>query len=198
MKIINGYMDELKAAGDTALDGEKAFKLHDTYGFPIDLTREILEESGYSVDIKGFEEAMAQQKKRSQVEQEMEGAGWKEAAADFAFEGETEFTGYDTLVDSSVVKAIFWEQKTLDSVKEGDICRIAMDKTPFYAESGGQIYDTGAIYNDDFTAQVLEVVKFQGVFAHKIKLLSGELRLGDEVTCMPHTPSRNMISANHA
>lgn len=197
MKIINGYMDELKAAGETALDGEKAFKLHDTYGFPIDLTREILEESGYSVDIKGFEEAMAQQKKRSQVEQEMEGAGWKEAAADFAFEGETEFTGYDTLVDSSVVKAIFWEQKTLDSVKEGDICRIAMDKTPFYAESGGQIYDTGAIYNDDFTAQVLEVVKFQGVFAHKIKLLSGELRLGDEVTCMPHTPSRNMISANH-
>ena len=197
MKIINGYIEEMKAAGKTVLDGENAFKLHDTYGFPIDLTREILEESGYTVDTNGFEAAMAEQKKRSQVEQEMEGAGWKETVTDFALGGTTEFTGYDTMVQNSVVKAMFWDQKPLDVVKEGDICRIALDKTPFYAESGGQMYDIGGIYNDNFTAEVLEVLKFQNVFAHKIKVRSGELRIGDEVTCMPHAPTRNMTSANH-
>lgn len=197
MKIIGGYIDELKEAGKTVLDGEKAFKLHDTYGFPIDLTREIMEESGYTVDLEGFEKAMEDQKRRSQVEQEMEGAGWKEASADFALGGETVFTGYDTLVDTGVVKAIFWDQKPLESVSAGETCRIALDKTPFYAESGGQIYDTGAIYNDDFMAEVVEVVKFQNIFAHKIIVREGTLRIGAEVTALPHAPTRNRIAANH-
>ena len=197
MRIINGYIDELKTSGNTVLDGEKAFKLHDTYGFPIDLTREIMEEAGYTVDIDGFENEMQQQKKRSQVEQEMEGAGWEEAIADYALEGKTEFTGYEKVVDTGIVKAMFWEQKALSIVNEGDTCRIALDRTPFYAESGGQIYDTGYIYNDDFVAEVTEVVKFQNVFAHKINVQKGSLKLGDEVTCMIRAPYRNMTSANH-
>ena len=197
MRIINGYIDELKTSGNTVLDGEKAFKLHDTYGFPIDLTREIMEEAGYTVDIDGFENEMQQQKKRSQVEQEMEGAGWEEAIADYALEGKTEFTGYEKVVDTGIVKAMFWEQKALSIVNEGDTCRIALDRTPFYAESGGQIYDTGYIYNDDFVAEVTEVVKFQNVFAHKINVQKGSLKLGDEVTCMIRAPYRNMTAANH-
>ncbi|MBR6798723.1 MAG: alanine--tRNA ligase, partial [Firmicutes bacterium] len=197
MKIINGHIDELKAAGETVLEGEKAFKLHDTYGFPIDLTREILEESGYTVDLDGFKAAMEEQKKRSQVEQEMEGAGWKEASADFAIEGETVFTGYETLVDTGIVKALFWDQKPLEEVSEGDVCRVVLDKTPFYAESGGQTYDTGVIYNDDFMATVEEVVKFQNVFAHKITVKQGTIKLGAEVNAMPHAPTRNRIAANH-
>ena len=197
MRIINGYIDELKTSGNTVLDGEKAFKLHDTYGFPIDLTREIMEEAGYTVDIDGFENEMQQQKKRSQVEQEMEGAGWEEAIADYALEGKTEFTGYEKVVDTGIVKAMFWEQKALSIINEGDTCRIALDRTPFYAESGGQIYDTGYIYNDDFVAEVTEVVKFQNVFAHKINVQKGSLKLGDEVTCMIRAPYRNMTAANH-
>ena len=197
MRIINGYIDELKTSGNTVLDGEKAFKLHDTYGFPIDLTREIMEEAGYTVDIDGFENEMQQQKKRSQVEQEMEGAGWEEAIADYALEGKTEFTGYEKVVDTGIVKAMFWEQKALSIVNEGDTCRIALDRTPFYAESGDQIYDTGYIYNDDFVAEVTEVVKFQNVFAHKINVQKGSLKLGDEVTCMIRAPYRNMTAANH-
>ncbi|MBR2620394.1 MAG: alanine--tRNA ligase, partial [Firmicutes bacterium] len=197
MKIINGHIDDLKAAGETVLEGEKAFKLHDTYGFPIDLTREILEESGYTVDLDGFKAAMEEQKKRSQVEQEMEGAGWKEASADFAIEGETVFTGYETLVDTGIVKALFWDQKPLEEVSEGDVCRVVLDKTPFYAESGGQTYDTGVIYNDDFMATVEEVVKFQNVFAHKITVKQGTIKLGAEVNAMPHAPTRNRIAANH-
>ncbi|MDO4546327.1 MAG: alanine--tRNA ligase, partial [Bacillota bacterium] len=197
MKIIGEYMEEMKVAGNTVLGGEKAFKLHDTYGFPIDLTSEILEEAGLSVDKEGFEAAMEEQKKRSQAEQEMEDAGWEEAMADFVFEGDTVFTGYDTMVEHSVIKALFWDQKPLNSVKKGETCRIALDKTPFYAESGGQACDTGLIYNDDGMAEVTEVIKFQNVFAHKVIMLKGELKSGDEVVCMPHAPTRNRTAANH-
>lgn len=197
MKIINTHIDEMKSSGETVLDGKKAFKLHDTYGFPIDLTREILEESGYSVDIEGFQAAMAEQKKRSQVEQDMEGAGWDEATANFDFEGEAEFTGYDTLLQDGTVKAMFWDQNSLESVKEGESCMIVLDKTSFYAQSGGQMYDTGIICNDNFSAEVTEVIKIQNVPAHKIVVTKGELKLGEMVTCMPNVSFRNMTSANH-
>ena len=197
MKIINGYISDLKKNGEKILSGENAFKLHDTYGFPIDLTREIMEESGYSVDREGFESAMAEQKKRSQVEQDMEGAGWEEAAVDFIFDGDTVFTGYDSLVEHSIVKAIFWDKKPLDSVKEGEICRIALDRTPFYAEGGGQACDTGYIYSDNCTLEVVEVKKFQNIFAHKVKVIKGELKVGDSVEAMPLAVARNMTAANH-
>ena len=95
----------------------------------------------------------------------MEGAGWEEAAVDFIFDGDTVFTGYDNLLEHSIVKAIFWNKKPLDSVKEGEICRIALDRTPFYAESGGQACDTGYIYSDNCTLEVVEVKKFQNIFA---------------------------------
>lgn len=197
MKIINGYIDELRLDGKTVLDGRKAFKLHDTYGFPIDLTREILEESGYAVDTEGFESAMAEQKDRSHVEQDMEGAGWDEASADFMTEEETVFTGYDTLVDHSVVKSILCDNKPVSSVKEGDCCVVILDRTPFYAESGGQASDTGYIYNDNCRIQINEVKKIQKVFAHNVTVLSGELHTGDEVEAMPLATVRNRTSANH-
>ena len=197
LKIINGYMEELKAAGNTVLDGKNAFKLHDTYGFPIELTTEILEESGFTADLEGFEAEMEAQKKRSQAEQDMEDAGWEEAAADFVIEGATQFTGYDTFVEHSRIQAMFWNQKPMSSVKEGEVCRIGLDRTPFYAESGGQIYDIGAIYNDNGEAEVTEVIKVQNVFGHKVKVVRGELKVGDEVVCMVRVPRRNMTSANH-
>ena len=197
LKIINGYMEELKREGASVLDGKSAFKLHDTYGFPIELTTEILEESGLTVDIQAFEAEMEEQKKRSHAEQDMEDAGWEEAATDFVIEGATQFTGYDTFVENSRIEAMFWNQKPLSSVKEGEVCRIGLDKTPFYAESGGQIYDIGAIYNDNGEAEVTEVIKVQNVFGHKIRMLRGEFKPGDEVVCMVRVPRRNLTSANH-
>ena len=197
MKIINGYIDELKQEGGTVLDGRKAFKLHDTYGFPIDLTREILEESGYTVDISGFEAAMAEQKDRSHVEQDMEGAGWDEASADFMTDEETVFTGYDTLVEHSIVKSILCDNKPVSSVKEGDSCVVVLDRTPFYAESGGQASDTGYIYNDNCKVEITDVKKMNKVFTHKATILSGELRTGDTVEAMPLAVARNRTSANH-
>lgn len=197
MKIINGYIDELKKDGNKVLDGRKAFKLHDTYGFPIDLTREILEESGYTVDIEGFETAMAEQKDRSHVEQDMEGAGWDEASVDFMTDEETVFTGYDTIVDHSIVKSILCDNKPVSSVKEGDSCVIVLDRTPFYAESGGQASDTGYIYNDNCKVEITDVKKVNKVFTHKATILSGELRTGDTVEAMPLAVARNRTSANH-
>ena len=197
MKIINGYIDELRQDGKTVLDGRKAFKLHDTYGFPIDLTREILEESGYAVDTEGFESAMAEQKDRSHVEQDMEGAGWDEASADFMTDEETVFTGYDTLVDHSIIKSILCDNKPVSSVKEGDSCVVVLNRTPFYAESGGQASDTGYIYNDNCKVEITDVKKMNKVFTHKATILSGELRTGDTVEAMPLAVARNRTSANH-
>ena len=197
MKIIGGYIDELKEAGNTVLDGEKAFKLHDTYGFPIDLTREILEESGLGVDAEGFEKAMLEQKTRSQGNQDMEGAGWDDGSEGLDLEGKTVFTGYDKMVDNGVVKAIIVDGHAVEVATEGQTCLMILDQTPFYAEMGGQASDYGLIYNDNFGAEVSEVSKIKNVFAHKATVVRGEVRVGEEVVTMPHAPTRNKTAANH-
>lgn len=197
MKIIEDYIEEMKAAGDTVLDGEKAFKLHDTYGFPIDLTEEILEESGFTVDKEGFAAAMDEQKKRSQQQQEMEGAGWEEAAAEFVFEGETEFVGYDQVGCESTIKAILIDQEAQDSIGEGQEGILVLDRTPFYAEMGGQASDVGLIYNDDGNALVEHVGKLQNVFTHRIRMRQGTLRVGDSVYSGFYEVQRNRTAANH-
>lgn len=197
MKIINSHMEELKAEKSTVLDGEKAFKLHDTYGFPIDLTREILEESGFSVDTAGFEAAMEEQKKRSQAEQEMDDAGWDEVSTEFNVEGNTEFTGYDTLEDKGSIIGILGEKQALEKASEGDICKVILDRTPFYAESGGQASDTGVMTADEMKAEVLEVSKMQTVFVHKVKITEGTVKTGDVVICSVDRAGRNLTAANH-
>lgn len=198
LNIIEEYISEMKESGKTILDGEKAFKLHDTYGFPLELTEEILKEQNFDVDVDGFNKHMEEQKEAARAAQkDKDDAGWDEATADFVFDGNTVFTGYETLVDEAEVKALFWDKKPLTSIRAGEICRVALDQTPFYAESGGQSYDTGMIYNDDFAAEVVEVLKFQGVFAHKIKVVKGELHIGDKVNCLVSAPHRNSTARNH-
>lgn len=195
--IIEEYVAEMKAAGEIILEGERAFKLHDTYGFPLELTQEILEEQGCKVDVEGFNRHMQRQKELARAAQKAkEDAGWEEAL-DFTFEESTIFTGYDKVVDTGIIKAMFRDKKTLSCLQEGEICRIGLDKTPFYAESGGQACDLGRIYNDEFTGEVQEVVKFQNIFAHKIKALKGELHPGDEVKCLIFAPRRNNTARNH-
>lgn len=195
--IIEEYVAEMKAAGQKVLDGEKVFKLHDTYGFPLELTQEILEEQGCSADVDGFNKHMQHQKELARAAQKSkEDAGWEEAVS-FTFEGSTVFTGYNKVLDTGIVKAMFWDKKPITCLKEGDVCRIGLDKTPFYAESGGQTWDVGRIYNDNFVGEVQEVVKFQNVFAHKVKAVKGQLRPEDQVTCLIYEPRRNNIARNH-
>lgn len=197
MKIMSEYMEEMRTSGKTVLDGEKAFKLHDTYGFPVDLTREILSEAGYAIDQDGFTRAMQEQKNRSQKQQEMEGAGWEEAAADFVFEGETEFIGYDQVACQSTIRAIMIDQEQAEEVHEGLEARIVLDRTPFYAEGGGQASDTGMIYNDTGSALVTHVEKFQKIYVHHIKVQKGTLRGGDEINVGYNEIPRNRTAANH-
>ncbi len=197
MKIIEDYIEEMKTSEKSVLDGEKAFKLHDTYGFPIDLTQEILSDAGFDVDLDGFRAAMDEQKKRSQNTGSMEGAGWEEAAAEFVFEGETEFVGYNTVGCKSVIKALLVGHDPVDSVSGGQECSVVLDKTPFYAEGGGQASDTGLIYNDNGSADVIHVKKFQNVYLHEIRMRSGTLKIGDELFCGYAEPQRNRTAANH-
>ena len=197
MKIIEEYTEEMKAAQKGVLDGEKAFKLHDTYGFPIDLTKEIMAEAGFTVDEEGFEAAMAEQKQRSQQTGEMDGAGWEEAAAEFVFEGETEFIGYTEVGSRSQIKAMIKGNEPVDVLKEGEKGIVILDRTPFYAESGGQASDTGMLYNDNGKAMVEYVEKMQSVFAHHVTVQGGEIRTGSEVLCGYDEVRRNRTAANH-
>ena len=200
MKIIDEYVADMVVSGTRVLDGEKAFKLHDTYGFPIDLTKEILAEKDFSVDEDGFRAEMAAQKERSRTEQEMEGAGWKDKSREFSYEGESVFTGYESISEVAEIKAMYdMDQKHLREAGEGTECLIILDKTPFYAESGGQVADDGYIYNDESgKAFVKDVQKFNNVFVHICEVQHGSFEIGQHVEAMIWITHRNMTAANHS
>ena len=200
MNIIDEYIADMVISGSKVLDGAKAFKLHDTYGFPIDLTKEIMAEKGYEVDEDGFAAEMQRQKELSRTEQEMEGAGWKSDDREFAVTEATEFTGYETLSQRAVLKHILTDnyEELHDAARE-DQCIFVLDKTPFYAESGGQVSDAGYIYNENGgVARVDDVKKYNAVYAHSVTILRGGFEAGDPVDAMVEAPVRNMTAANHS
>ena len=197
MKFINEYIAEMKDSGSDVLDGDKAFKLHDTYGFPIDLTREIMEEAGYSVDQNGFEDAMEEQKKRSQGASDMKEAGCDNASAEAVIETETEFTGYETLAGEGKVLALIKDGQAVDSISEGDEAAVILDRTPFYATSGGQNADKGIMTGDGVSLIVNDVTKSAGVFSHVVTVETGSVKTGDTLSCSVETIRRNRTACNH-
>lgn len=183
--IIAEYVEELKNEGNNVLSGEKVFKLYDTYGFPLELTEEILEENNCKADVEGFNECMHQQKEQARAARKSDDEeGWKEATTSGLFQGNTEFTGYDTTTDEGEILAI-----------AGD--SIILDKTPFYAEMGGQASDIGTVYGDGFTANIVHVTKKQNVYVHKLEVIDGEAKVGDKVKLVVTEPNRNSTCANH-
>lgn len=199
MSIIQDYVDELKSVGDTVLDGEKVFKLYDTYGFPIELTVEILEESGCTADQDGFDKYMEQQKETARAARKSDDEiAWQdEDLGFFTSEDPTEFIGYDTLNAEVFIKAVLINRKPVDSISEGEEGIIILDKTPFYAEMGGQAGDTGTITTDNALLNVYDVVKAKNLFAHKVKAVSGKIATGDTVTASVDKINRNNIARNH-
>ena len=196
---LNRYFVHMRKHGLDVLDGPHAFKLHDTYGFPIDLTREIVGEQGFTVDEEGFKAAMEKQKETSGIAGGGHDIGWDDVETETIFEGETEFTGYDKYIDSAEIKAITFDREMRGAADEGDTCLFVLNKTPFYAESGGQIYDTGFIYNDEGSiAEVMEVKKINDVFAHKVEIRRGSFSMNDSVTAGIIAPRRNKVAANHS
>ncbi len=198
LQILADESRELSEGG--VLPGATAFRLYDTYGFPLDLTQDALRTRGISVDTAGFDAAMAAQK----AEARKSWAGSGEAGEDkvwFAVAdkvGPTEFLGYETETAEGVVTALVRGGEIVDSLKAGDEGFVILNQTPFYGESGGQVGDTGVLTGDGVAADVLDTVKHHGVFGHRVRVVSGTLAAGTALALSVDHARRAAIRANHS
>ena len=179
------------------ISGEEVFKLYDTFGFPIDLTREIAAESNLTIDEETFKSLMLQQRQRAREARANIG-GWDESSKSLISGlAKTEFVGYTSYRAEAKVIAILTDNGSVDYVNEGD-CSIILDRTPFYGEGGGQIGDTGTIYSDGFMAKVYDTKKTDGVYIHVCTVANGEVKVGDTVCADIEDARRDAICRNHS
>lgn len=185
----------------TRLDGEVAFKLYDTYGFPLDLTQDALRRRDIAVDTEGFDKAMQRQK----AEARANWSGSGEAASEtiwFAVRdktGATEFLGYDTEKAEAIVQALVRDGRIVDHADTGDECAVIVNQTPFYGESGGQVGDTGIITGDDLVFEVSDTrKKADGVFVHIGRIKKGRITTGQSVQLAVDSDRRAKIRINHS
>ena len=192
MQILDETMAECK---DGVLPGDIAFKLHDTYGFPVDLTGDVCRERGLTVDTEGFEACMLEQKNKARA------AGKFKIAADVLFTGDNnEFVGYDTLeVPQAKVLAVYKDGSQVEAAQAGDDVLVILDKTPFYAEMGGQVGDTGVLENGTTLLQVRDCLKLKAsVFSHVAHVCEGEVKTGDTFKAVVDAKRREAIMRNHS
>ena len=193
---LNELIASAKAEGKTLLSGDDSFRLYDTYGFPVDLTREIAEEAGLELDDERFAELMKEQRERARAAR-ANISGWagtdKTALADLPA---TEFVGYTETEADAKVLAILTEEGPVEEVSEGE-CMIVLDKTPFYAESGGQAGDCGTLTGERLLLTVEDTKKTDGVFLHHATVQNGVLKTGDTVTAKIDTTVRDNTRRNH-
>ena len=198
MRLLDDETSQL-TKGDT-LNGETAFKLYDTYGFPLDLTQDALKGKGIEVDVAGFDAAMAKQKEEARKNWAGSGdAGtekiWFEVKEKI---GGTEFLGYKTTKSDGIVKALLQDGKEVDSVKSGEFYLVA-NQTPFYGECGGQVGDTGIICGKSFKAEVYDTKrKLDTVFVHCCRMIEGEVKVEDFASFEVDETNRKQICANHS
>ena len=203
MNILNNMIDGLEKAHQHLLSGLDVFKLNDTFGFPLDLTKEIAAEQGLEIDEDGFHAEMKKQKERARAERLKKNiSGWSEDLFGGLTAEPTVFTGYDTLNDNSVVVALSDEETLTDAIatdeeaKEGVL--VVLDKTPFYAEMGGQAADHGVLTSADCSLRVLDVKKTpKGYYVHTCVLESGIVKVGDHLTAKVDKEYRMAIARNH-
>ncbi|HET7634126.1 MAG TPA: alanine--tRNA ligase [Burkholderiales bacterium] len=189
-----GVLESALTREDRMLDGETVFKLYDTFGFPVDLTADIARERGVTVDLAGFETAMQQQRQRARAASKF-GAG---TAVEYSGQP-TEFHGYETLKLDGTVLAIYRGGTPVDSIEAGDEAVVVLDRTPFYAESGGQVGDRGQLVSPHGTFDVQDTQKIQAeVFGHRGVLHTGRLALGDTVDAQVDQAARTRAAHNHS
>ena len=200
MHILHDLLESHKQQGETVFSGDDAFKLYDTYGFPVDLTAEMVEEEGMTVDTAAFQARMEEQRQRARKAREALGdLGW--AGVDFGQEiPETEFVGYSVSSVQAQVLAIVAEEEQRQDIASGVEAIVVLDHTPFYAEMGGQVADHGAITTaDGGTFVVRDVQKNKGgKFMHYGVMTAGELKVGDTVTASIDTERRAAIARAHS
>ena len=195
--ILSGLIESAKAEGKTALSGADTFKLYDTFGFPIDLTREIAEEAGLSIDEDAFKALMDEQKQRARAARGNI-SGWSDSSKSLLENlPETEFLGYTDTSCEGKVLSIFAGDESVESVSEGE-CTIVTDKTVFYGEGGGQVGDTGVITLGDAKLTVLDTKKTNGVYLHECQLENGSVKVGDTVNLTIDAVRRDAIRRNHS
>jgi alanyl-tRNA synthetase len=192
MGILEGVIAGLT---DGCIPGETVFKLYDTYGFPTDLTADIARERGLTLDLDGFEGAMAEQKERARaasqfgVSQEL----------DLDFQGQAEFCGYDHLSERATVVALYHDGQSCDALDEGQNGLVVLDLTPFYAESGGQLGDRGILTGEDGCFTVNDTQKKgEGIICHLGQVLAGQIRVGDTVQAEVDATRRSATALNHS
>jgi alanyl-tRNA synthetase len=187
-------LESALASGEKLLDGDTVFKLYDTYGFPVDLTADICRERGVRIDMAGFEAAMEQQRERARAASRFSAAAGLEYSG-----GKTEFHGYDALVLPAKVVALYREGVQVPVLKSGDAGTVVLDRTPFYAEAGGQVGDRGELVGSGGTFEVADTQKIQSdVYGHTGTLKTGTLKAGDRVEARVDMVLRAATMRNHS
>jgi len=194
MTILEAELAEMAKAGNPTFNGETAFKLHDTYGFPLDLTADVCRERDVTVDSAAFDAAMSRQKEQARS------AGKFKMASNVEYNGaSTNFRGYDELSTEAKVLALYKDGSAVNSLNEGDLGIVVLDNTPFYAESGGQIGDCGDLKASDGIFSVEDTLKIQAaVFGHHGVLTTGKLAVGDTLQARVNTNARASTMRNHS
>lgn len=201
LNILNSFVEELKESGNNILSGENAFKLYDTYGFPLDLTREILEEAGISVDEDGYTQCMNLQKTTARNSRKVTNYMGADATVyeQLPVDMTTVFTGYDRLFDESDIQALTNDSQVVTCLKEGESGSILVKETPFYATMGGQCGDTGVIKTLGGEFIVKDTIKVVGgKTAHVGYVASGEINTGDRAALMVDEERRSYTCKNHS
>ena len=203
MNILNNMIDGLEKAHEHLLKGLDVFKLNDTFGFPLDLTKEIAAEQGIEIDEEGFHAEMTKQKERARAERLKKNiSGWSEDLFGALDAEPTVFTGYETLSDTGVVVALSDEENLTDAIATDEEAKdgvlVVLDKTPFYAEMGGQAADHGVLNSADCSLRVLDVKKTpKGYYVHTCVLESGIVKVGDHLNAQVDKEYRMAIARNH-
>jgi alanyl-tRNA synthetase len=194
MAILDAELVEMGRAGNKVFNGETAFKLHDTFGFPLDLTADVCREHGVTVDTAAFDAAMAQQKQQARA------AGKFKMAANLEYAGPaTTFHGYDTLEHKGCVLALYKDSVMVNELNEGDTGVVVLDDTPFYAESGGQVGDSGELRSIHGIFAVEDTQKIQSaVFGHHGTVTTGKISVGNGVQARVDTQARVRTERNHS
>ncbi|MCW8973094.1 MAG: alanine--tRNA ligase [Gammaproteobacteria bacterium] len=186
--------EAIRGLAGEEIPGETVFKLYDTYGFPVDLTADVARERGLSVDMAGFDKAMAAQRERARAASHFD-ADYGEGVE---IEGKTEFTGYEQLTDTSRVVALYREGRPVEKLSEGERGMVVLDKTPFYAESGGQVGDCGRLTSEGVVIEVQDTKKQGDAFLHLGLVTHGVLKVGGEVEAEVDPTLRQDTAYNHS
>lgn len=197
-RLLEQLIEQAKAAGVLAIPGEEIFRLYDTYGFPLDLARDIGSDEGLRIDEEGFEREMSRQRQRARLSWTEEELSIPSLYKEIRDKYPTEFTGYETVVDSSTVVSILKDGSPVESLGMGEEGIIFLKRTPFYGESGGQVGDRGIISSDSGLAEVVDTKRpFRELIAHYVMVKEGGVRVGDSVKAEVNNLLREATRRNH-